>query len=133
MDEIWHRRDVAVARIDRAWYAALVHATILAVLASAIVTTQESWSVSDTVSAIYVALLVVLAIGTAKRNRVAAILLLVLTIWIEGSAWWNSHSLLSLLFLVSFGGCYAFGVRGVLEWHRVERDRPMATAAATVR
>ncbi|MFL5575579.1 MAG: hypothetical protein ACJ79S_06405, partial [Gemmatimonadaceae bacterium] len=77
----------------------------------------------------YPLLLAALATGTARRSRGAASLLLAVTVWIEGGTWWARHNAAALVFLAVFGVCYAVGVRGAFEWHRLERERQAAGTA----
>lgn len=71
----------------------------------------------------YVALIIGLSYGVARRSRVAAASLLATVLLMEGAMVWRTGSLLSAATILFFCPLYLRGLRGALEWHRLERQR----------
>jgi hypothetical protein len=122
--DAWRR---AQSRIDRAWYAALVAATLTIVLGLVNFGTSHSITLLDIAAFTDAAVVLGLAWGIAHRSRVAAVLLLghlALTViaFIRGGAYGYA-----LIATGLFGPLYVLGLHGVLAYHRL---RPATHAGA---
>lgn len=133
IEELERASRTAGDRVARALLAGLVQATTYLVLGGVIGVSVGFHSAADVAPFGYAVLVACCAIGTGRRNRTASVLLLVVTLVVEGGDWWSSGSRLALAMVLPFCPFYALGVRGAFAWHRLERSqrrhRPLSPAA----
>src|SRR5450432_536871 len=110
-NEFWLACRSAKDQASRAQIAGLVHATAFGILGGAIAISVGLRTGADFVPFGYAFVLALLAIGTGRRNRTAAVLLLAAAFTVEGGVWWRTGSLLALATMFVFCPFYAFGVR----------------------
>lgn len=111
----------AQRRIDHGWYAALCAVVFRGFVGGLVVSSGSGTAWSQVP---YLAALLVLAIGVAKRSRVAAALLLLQELWVDGGLAWQQRSVFVGALLLGFGYFYASGLVGTIRYHRLQRERP---------
>ncbi len=112
----WRR---AEARIDRAWYAAVVAATLTIILGLMNLAAFHSITAWDIAVFTDAGIVLGLAWGIAHRSRVAAVLLLAhlaltVFVFIRGGAFGYA-----LIATGLFGPLYGMGLHGALTYHRL--------------
>ena len=108
----------AERHLDRAWYAALVAGTFDGVVAAMAILGTRTFTLAAGVYAIGVVLTLLLAYGVARRNRAAAILLLllgILTVGIDATRVGFVRFALGVVFVY----LYARGVQAAFAYHRL--------------
>lgn len=113
----------AERHLDRAWYAALIAATIDGVLGLMAILGTRTFTLAAALYATRVVLTLALAYGVARRSRVAAVLLLVLgilRIGIDVSA----AAFIRLVLGTVFVYLYARGVQAAFAYHRLRAAGP---------
>ena len=109
--------------LDRAWYAALIAATFDGVVGAMAILGTRAFTLAAALYAGRVVLTLLLAYGVARRNRVAAISMLVLgilTIGIDVGAVGLTRFILGVIFVY----LYARGVQGAFAYHRLSAAGP---------
>lgn len=113
----------AERHLDRAWYAALIAATIDGVLGAMVILGTRAFSLAAALYTTRVVLTLLLAYGVARRSRVAAVLLLVLGILRVGIDV-SGAALIRLIVGAVFVYLYARGVQGAVAYHRLRAAGP---------
>lgn len=113
----------AERHLDRAWYAALIAATIDGVLGAMAILGTRTFTLAAAVYVARVVLTFALAYGVARRSRVAAVLLLVLGVLRVGIDV-RGAALISLIVGAVFVYLYARGVQAAVAYHRLRAAGP---------
>jgi hypothetical protein len=108
----------AERHLDRAWYAALVAATFDGVVGAMAILGTRAFTLAAVLYTSRVLLTLLLAYGVARRNRIAAILLLVLGILTVGIDF-RSVGFVRFVLGVVFVYLYARGVQATFAYHRL--------------
>ena len=111
----------AQRRIDHGWYAALCMVVFRGFLGGLVASSGSGTFLSQIP---YLAGLVVLAVGVAKRSRVAALLLVGQEVWVDGGLAWRERSVFIGAMLIGFGYFYVSSLVGTIRYHRLQRQRP---------
>src|SRR5882724_10098369 len=101
----------AQRRIDHGWYAALCALVFRGFLGGLVATNGGGSFLSQ---APYLGVLLGLAIGVAYRSRIAAALLVVQALWVDGGLAWQQRSVFAGLLLVGFGYFYVSSLVGAV-------------------
>jgi hypothetical protein len=118
--ERWER---AERQIDGGWYAALIHAGLLLVLLGLNFSARTLSRAAGIQGGIEVLLLLLLALGVARRGRLSALgLVLAGGLWTL-SAWAVAHSIVWSLVGCGFTACYIRGLIGVSAYHEVMAEQ----------
>jgi hypothetical protein len=115
----------AQRRIDHGWYAALCALVFRGFLGGLVVTNGGGSFLSQVP---YLGVLLGLAIGVAYRSRIAAALLVVQALWIDGGLAWQQRSVFAGLLLVGFGYFYVSSLVGTVRYHQLQHARPVPPA-----
>lgn len=119
-DTFWDQRRRADDQVHRAFLAGLAHAALLGVLGG-FVMVSTGFSLGALAGFVYPLLLAVCATATLRHNRLAAALLILLVLWLEGGIWLREGSIFSLLTMILFAPFYFVGFLGAVRWHRLAR------------
>jgi len=120
----------AQRRIDHGWYAALC-AIVFRGFLGGLVATSASGNFLSHVP--YLVSLLALAIGVANRSRIAAGILVLQELWVDGSLAWQQQSVFAGALLLVFGYFYVSSLVGTIRYHRLQHERPDPLAGSSVK
>lgn len=117
--------------MDRALVAGLIHASLFVVVGGLMAISVGLKKGADLIPFCYAFLIALLAFGTYRRNRLAAAILVLLPLLIEGGIWWKDRNVPALITALVFIPFYAFGLWGTVVWHTFKFNEEPAAPTPT--
>ena len=118
--ERWQRAD---RQIDGGWYAALLHAGVLLLVLGLNFSARALSRVLAMQGGAEVLILLLLALGVARRSRLTAVALVLAGVAWTLNGWAQTHSIFWLLVGSGFTACYIRGLIGVSAYHEVMAEQ----------